>query len=240
MARAPAGHEMRSCTFGARCRSANGARDRSATESDSRDVALPGSRADHANRNLHRGSPRHQLLDNTALLPAIVWTTILVLATWPLQLDWPCRSATYLGTNELGVIGHGLLHLPRGQRLPHRRSSNARKSRCRAGDAASFRMSANDRPAGLDVRGHAPEHQAFSSSLTVPAPRRIRRGGDGGPAWRAHDDSGSSPPGLPVTAMARRTARPKTIREIIERGLELPFYGPCQVGQNPSRSAGAC
>lgn len=33
--------------------------------------------------------------------------------------------------------------------------------------------------------------------------------------------------GLSVTAIARRTGRdPKTIRKYIERGLELPAYGP--------------
>ncbi len=38
--------------------------------------------------------------------------------------------------------------------------------------------------------------------------------------------------GLSVTAIARRTGRdPKTIRKYIERGLELPAYGPRQVGR---------
>src|SRR3712207_3999722 len=38
--------------------------------------------------------------------------------------------------------------------------------------------------------------------------------------------------GLSVTAIARRTGRdPKTIRKYIERGLELPVYGPRQVGR---------
>jgi transposase len=38
--------------------------------------------------------------------------------------------------------------------------------------------------------------------------------------------------GLTITAIARRTGRdPKTIRKYIERGLELPVYGPRQVGR---------
>ena len=38
--------------------------------------------------------------------------------------------------------------------------------------------------------------------------------------------------GLSVTAIARRTGRdPKTIRKYIARGLELPVYGPRQVGR---------
>lgn len=38
--------------------------------------------------------------------------------------------------------------------------------------------------------------------------------------------------GLSVTAIARRTARdPKTVRKYIERGLELPVYGPRKVGR---------
>src|SRR6188472_298714 len=38
--------------------------------------------------------------------------------------------------------------------------------------------------------------------------------------------------GLSVTAIARRTGRdPKTIRKYIECGLELPTYGPRQVGR---------
>lgn len=38
--------------------------------------------------------------------------------------------------------------------------------------------------------------------------------------------------GLSVTAIARRTGRdPKTIRKYIERGLELPVYGPRQIGR---------
>lgn len=38
--------------------------------------------------------------------------------------------------------------------------------------------------------------------------------------------------GLSVTAIARRTGRdPKTMRKYIERGLELPAYGPRQVGR---------
>ena len=38
--------------------------------------------------------------------------------------------------------------------------------------------------------------------------------------------------GLSVTAIARRTGRdPKTIRKYIKRGLELPAYGPRQVGR---------
>lgn len=38
--------------------------------------------------------------------------------------------------------------------------------------------------------------------------------------------------GLSVTAIARRTGRdPKTIRKYIERGLDLPAYGPRQVGR---------
>ncbi|MBA2626704.1 MAG: IS21 family transposase [Gemmatimonadales bacterium] len=38
--------------------------------------------------------------------------------------------------------------------------------------------------------------------------------------------------GLSVTAIARRTGRdPKTIRKYVERGLELPVYGPRQVGR---------
>jgi transposase len=38
--------------------------------------------------------------------------------------------------------------------------------------------------------------------------------------------------GLSVTAIARRTGRdPKTIRKYIERGLELPVYGPRQTGR---------
>ena len=38
--------------------------------------------------------------------------------------------------------------------------------------------------------------------------------------------------GLSVTAIARRTGRdPKTVRKYIERGLELPVYGPRQVGR---------
>jgi transposase len=43
--------------------------------------------------------------------------------------------------------------------------------------------------------------------------------------------------GLSVTAIARRTGRdPKIIRKYIERGLELPVYGPRQVGR-PSKLA---
>lgn len=43
--------------------------------------------------------------------------------------------------------------------------------------------------------------------------------------------------GLSVTAIARRTGRdPKTVRKYIERGLELPAYGPRQVGR-PSKLA---
>ena len=38
--------------------------------------------------------------------------------------------------------------------------------------------------------------------------------------------------GLSVTAIARRTGRdPKTIRKYIERGVELPAYGPRQLGR---------
>jgi transposase len=38
--------------------------------------------------------------------------------------------------------------------------------------------------------------------------------------------------GLSVTAIARRTGRdPKTVRKYIERGLDLPAYGPRQVGR---------
>lgn len=38
--------------------------------------------------------------------------------------------------------------------------------------------------------------------------------------------------GLSVTAIARRTGRdPKTVRKYIERGLELPAYGPRQAGR---------
>jgi transposase len=38
--------------------------------------------------------------------------------------------------------------------------------------------------------------------------------------------------GLSITAIARRTGRdPKTIRKYIARGLELPVYGPRQVGR---------
>jgi transposase len=38
--------------------------------------------------------------------------------------------------------------------------------------------------------------------------------------------------GLSVTAIARRTARdPKTVRTYIERGLELPVYGPRSAGR---------
>ena len=38
--------------------------------------------------------------------------------------------------------------------------------------------------------------------------------------------------GLSVTAIARRTGRdPKTVRKYIERGLELPAYGPRCVGR---------
>ena len=38
--------------------------------------------------------------------------------------------------------------------------------------------------------------------------------------------------GLSVTAIARRTGRdPKTVRKYVERGLELPVYGPRQVGR---------
>jgi transposase len=38
--------------------------------------------------------------------------------------------------------------------------------------------------------------------------------------------------GLSVTAIARRTGRdPKTVRKYIERGLELPVYGPRHVGR---------
>lgn len=38
--------------------------------------------------------------------------------------------------------------------------------------------------------------------------------------------------GLSITAIARRTGRdPKTVRKYIERGLELPVYGPRQVGR---------
>ena len=38
--------------------------------------------------------------------------------------------------------------------------------------------------------------------------------------------------GLSVTAIARRTGRdPKTVRKYIECGLELPTYGPRQVGR---------
>jgi transposase len=43
--------------------------------------------------------------------------------------------------------------------------------------------------------------------------------------------------GLSITAIARRTGRdPKTVRKYIERGLELPAYGPRQVGR-PSKLA---
>ncbi len=39
--------------------------------------------------------------------------------------------------------------------------------------------------------------------------------------------------GLSVTAIARRTGRdPKTVRKYIERGLELPVYGPRQIGRH--------
>lgn len=38
--------------------------------------------------------------------------------------------------------------------------------------------------------------------------------------------------GLSVTAIARRTGRdPKTIRKYIQRGLDLPAYGPRQAGR---------
>jgi transposase len=38
--------------------------------------------------------------------------------------------------------------------------------------------------------------------------------------------------GLSITAIARRTGRdPKTVRKYVERGLELPAYGPRQVGR---------
>jgi transposase len=38
--------------------------------------------------------------------------------------------------------------------------------------------------------------------------------------------------GLSITAIARRTGRdPKTVRKYISRGLELPAYGPRQVGR---------
>jgi len=43
--------------------------------------------------------------------------------------------------------------------------------------------------------------------------------------------------GLSITAIARRSGRdPKTVRKYIERGLELPAYGPRQVGR-PSKLA---
>ena len=38
--------------------------------------------------------------------------------------------------------------------------------------------------------------------------------------------------GLSITAIARRTGRdPKTVRKYVERGLELPAYGPRLVGR---------
>lgn len=38
--------------------------------------------------------------------------------------------------------------------------------------------------------------------------------------------------GLSVTAIARRTGRdPKTIRKYVERGVEMPAYGPRKVGR---------
>jgi transposase len=43
--------------------------------------------------------------------------------------------------------------------------------------------------------------------------------------------------GLSVTAIARRTGRdPKTVRKYIERGVEVPVYGP-RVAGRPSKIA---
>ncbi|GGN63345.1 hypothetical protein GCM10011349_47810 [Novosphingobium indicum] len=43
--------------------------------------------------------------------------------------------------------------------------------------------------------------------------------------------------GLSVTAIARRTGRdPKTVRKYIERGVEVPVYGPRTTGR-PSKIA---
>lgn len=56
--------------------------------------------------------------------------------------------------------------------------------------------------------------------------------GAGGPAWRTCDDPRPASAGLSVSAIARRTGRDsETVRKYIERGLELPVYGPRQVGR---------
>jgi transposase len=56
--------------------------------------------------------------------------------------------------------------------------------------------------------------------------------GTGGPDWRTDMILGLHRQGLSVSAIARRTGRdPKTVRKYIERGLEIPAYGPRQVGR---------
>ena len=80
--------------------------------------------------------------------------------------------------------------------------------------------------------GTRPDLRAFPSSLTMPADEdrtgaaTVVQLGELMMILDLHRQ------GLSVTAIARRTGRdPKTIRKYIERGLELPAYGPRQVGR---------
>jgi transposase len=84
----------------------------------------------------------------------------------------------------------------------------------------------------LGVSGRAPDCRAFPFSLTIAADEdwtgaaTVVQLGELMMILELHRQ------GLTITAIARRTGRdPKTIRKYIERGLELPVYGPRQVGR---------
>ena len=79
--------------------------------------------------------------------------------------------------------------------------------------------------------GRAPDLQAFPPSLTIPSDM-IRTGAAVVQLGELMMILDLHRHGLSVTAIARRTGRdPKTVRKYIERGLELPVYGPRQVGR---------
>src|SRR5215204_5478740 len=80
-------------------------------------------------------------------------------------------------------------------------------------------------------RGRAPDLQAFPPSPTIPSDM-IRTGAAVVQLGELMMILDLHRQGLSVTAIARRTGRdPKTVRKYIERGLELPVYGPRQVGR---------
>jgi len=84
--------------------------------------------------------------------------------------------------------------------------------------------------------GESPGRSSVRSEADHCARTDSEGGGADGPARRSHDDLGSSPQGLSITAIARRTGRnPKTVRKCIVRGLEPPAYDLGKLAGQASR-----